>query len=169
MWVRVLSRPRFAYLSEFLGARARYPLPLTINCAALARDFAIRERERRNTRRYNTSANTRRQIFIVPKVRAANHFLSLRASTFERARRPVISSRLQPAPRTRLLWLGGYRLRARSQYRRKEAPGSRETETIFVRNQVERMILPTMKSTTSTAMAAVRDPLKKEGHRLSRR
>lgn len=44
---------------------------------------------------------------------------------------------------------------------------SGKIETIFVRNQVERMIFPTMKSTTSAAMAAVRDPTKKQGHRLA--
>lgn len=134
---------RIPLCARSLGTR----LSLTIN---RAQPWLSRFRNSRATGTTRETRRTRADRYL-SCAQSASRFLSWRASIFAR---PVIwrldfdSARSAP--------LGGYRLRALSQSISTRGSGGagEKTETIFVRNQVERMILPTMKSTTSTAMAA---------------
>jgi len=141
---RVVSRPRSAYLFGFLYARAKYRrvIVAAINCCgARARVSASRESERCSVASYETRG------------RSLSLSLSLSLSRNLARRIPALGSGRRDftsRPRSRALPRNIGTVRNRDDLRPKSS-GKNDT----------------MKSTASAAMAAVRDPTKKQGHRLA--
>jgi hypothetical protein len=153
---RVVSRPRSAYLFGFLYARAKYRrvIVAAINCCgARARVSASRESERCSVASYETrgrslslSLSLSHSSFINFSSRAfAMRNLARRIPALGSGRRDFTSR-----PRSRALPRNIGTVRNRDDLRPKSS-GKNDT----------------MKSTASAAMAAVRDPTKKQGHRLA--